>query len=107
MNWKNHFKFFTLHEKMCTRTFRNVRSDLQTRPYILSRAINFFLFQKFKISLKLRHHLILYSNTKVSNFKFAHVRSCIRKYLASLRRDRGLNYIPRKFCLDIRANNNK
>lgn len=72
MNWKNHFKFFTLHEKMCTRTFRNVRSDLQTRPYILSRAINFFLFQKFKISLKLRHHLILYTQIRRSRISNLH-----------------------------------
>lgn len=51
-------------------------------------AINFFLLPKI-LKFPSNCVIIFYSNTEISNFKFAYV-SCIRKYSASLSRDRGL-----------------
>lgn len=68
----------------------NYRDNTSHVTYYRARLIFFFHSPKnFKISPKLRYYFI-YSNTEVSNFKFAYVRSRIRKYLASLSRDRGL-----------------
>lgn len=105
INWKS-FQIFILRKKekrKCalhveTRKLDPTSSSQPVRQYVsrnilshINTILTFFFFtlKNFKISLKLCYYFIL-KYTEVSNFKFAYVRSCIRKCLASLSRDRGL-----------------